>query len=86
MGQMYGPELTCLTLHHMLVCGAEIVLGGADGEWLLIVMLTVEGGKVRDVVVTLLVEATARLYHDEGLYGTTPSCSNPTRWKGRPRL
>jgi hypothetical protein len=44
---------------------------GPTGEGLVIVMPVVEGGEGRDVVMMLLVEVTA---------------SNPTKWKGRPKI
>ena len=73
--QMYGPELTCAALDHVLTYGAEFVagvppahvscrVGGAAGEGLVLVLPAAEGGKARDVVVMLPTEATARICRD----------------------
>jgi heat shock transcription factor len=72
---MYGPELTCAALDHVLMYGAEFEagvpparvscrVGGAAGEGLVLVLPAAEGGEARDVVVTLPAEATARLCRD----------------------
>ncbi|EER90887.1 protein ECERIFERUM 26-like [Sorghum bicolor] len=73
--QMYGPELTCAALDHVLMYGAEFEagvpparvscrVGGAAGEGLVLVLPAAEGGEARDVVVTLPAEATARICRD----------------------
>ncbi|EHA8590810.1 protein ECERIFERUM 26-like [Cocos nucifera] len=84
--QMYGPELTCFALDHVMAYGAAFEegeggrpahvscrVGGAEGEGLVVVLPAAEEGAARTVMVTLPEEVAKAICRDDAIlrYGPT---------------
>lgn len=88
--QMYGPELTCVSMEHTVngnepwmyatkfVRDAKPVhvscnVGNAEGEGLMMVMPSNEGGQARNVMVMLPEREMAELCEDEAILSLNPT-------------
>lgn len=74
--QMYGPELTCVKLDHVMAYAAEMEegvgpahlscwIGGAQGDGVITVLPAAENGEARTVEVVLPEEVAEKVFKDE---------------------
>ncbi|XP_020590847.1 protein ECERIFERUM 26-like [Phalaenopsis equestris] len=74
--QMYGPELTCVKLDHVMAYAAEMEEGvgpahlscwieGAEGDGVITVLPAAENGEARTVEVVLPAEVAEKVFKDE---------------------
>ena len=87
--RMYGPELTCVSMEHMVVPrGCEAVfmdakpvhiachVGNVEGEGLIMVLPSPEEGLGRTVMVTLPEEQMPKLCKDQAILRLEPTVGN----------